>query len=121
MPGYHSSHVQDVRMHMLVAFSREARSLTNPAIVTRVTKSKVKYTARASGPFTRVFVPYPLMNIVRRVLAERAFVSFPLCLARLVPVSIAKACVTYSPRSEIEVICRSVESTNLCLDSEATK
>lgn len=45
------------------------------------------------------------MNIVRRVLAERAFASFPLRLARLVAVSIAKACVTYSLRSEIEVIC----------------
>lgn len=63
------------------------------------------------------------MNIVRRVLAERAAAtcvrSFP-TVSRAISraASIAKACVTYSFPLEIEVICTFVESMNLCLDSK---
>lgn len=54
---------------------------------------------RASEPFTRVFVPYPPMNIVRRVLAKRAAAGrafahdFSPHFVPLVSVSIAKTYV----------------------------
>ncbi|TGZ32192.1 hypothetical protein DBV15_01045 [Temnothorax longispinosus] len=56
--------------------------LQTAEIITRVTESKVKYYRPCErGPFTRVFVPYPPMNIVRRVLAERAFAGVSHCVS----------------------------------------
>lgn len=87
-----------------------ARTFTNSeAIVTRVTELKVEYTPpRASEPFTRVFVPYSPMNIVRRVLAKRAAAfahDFSPHFVPLVSVSIAKSRASYFFRSgEIKVI-----------------
>ena len=93
--------------------SRARLALRTPAFVTRVTESKVEcyrpceqaLYSRFCSLFADEYCSTHSCGTRRRYVRSRIF---PLRLARLVPVSIAKARVVYSLRSEIEVICTHV-------------
>lgn len=74
-PGYHSVARAGRAMHAPVALLRDAflptrTTARNWSHGTKV--ARIITAALARGPFTRVFVPYLSMNIVRLVVAKRA-------------------------------------------------